>query len=47
MGKFVILAILAIFVPQSFLGGKKNSCYFCDFGEICGLLEALLCLFPS
>ena len=43
MGKFVILAILAIFVSV-FLGSKKNSCDFCDFGEICGLLEALLCL---
>ena len=24
---------------------KRNSYYFCDFGEICGLLEGLLCLF--
>ena len=28
-----------------FSHSKKNSCYFCDFCEICGRLEALLDLF--
>ena len=43
--KFVAFsAFLAIFVDVFF---NKISCYFCDFCEIFGLLEGLLCLFSK
>ena len=46
--KFVILLILAVYFVSVFCCccySNKNSCYFFDFCEICGILQGLLYLF--